>query len=243
MLSVDEEMEQCSKSLTCNASGICTALFGQPESCETVLMWAVSTTARTMCQEIEELTYPQHGLHFKRQWQQRQKTHNIDVEVQAGDREMDLGEIGGENLQERVRGNEVEERAKELSDALHNALLLVIKVIVCISIFLQSSNERCNYLQGVLGLFYHLTSVPQKVIETLAHAGLSVSIKSIENAVGSVSKEVSNHIRKAAKTLWAVFAYDNFDIDFKMLQPTLLFVSATLAMLIPLFSMPNTDVL
>ncbi|KAH7917046.1 hypothetical protein BV22DRAFT_1027045, partial [Leucogyrophana mollusca] len=131
--------------------------------------------------------------------------------------------------------------------ASRNAALLVIKSVVSISIFLQSSNERCNYIQGVLGFFLHSTGVPEKVIETLAHTGISISIKSIENAVKSVSREISGRIRKTPQTLCSSFAYDNFDIDFKTKQPTLehrsTFVSATSATLIPLFGVPNTNVL
>ena len=51
------------------------------------------------------------------------------------------------------------------------------------SIFLQSTNERCNYLRSVLGIFFHTTSVPEKVIKTLAHAGLSISLTSVHHAV------------------------------------------------------------
>ncbi|KAG2125101.1 hypothetical protein DEU56DRAFT_744063, partial [Suillus clintonianus] len=56
------------------------------------------------------------------------------------------------------------------------------------SIILQSSNERCNYLQGLLGVFFHSTSVPQKVIDVLAHAGLSISVTSIHNAIHSIPR-------------------------------------------------------
>ncbi|KIL00963.1 hypothetical protein PAXRUDRAFT_128745, partial [Paxillus rubicundulus Ve08.2h10] len=75
------------------------------------------------------------------------------------------------------------------------------KAVVSISIFLQSSNKWCNYLHGILGFFCHLTCVPEKVIETLAHAGLSISIKSIDNAVVSGLKEISNQIKKKCTNL------------------------------------------
>ncbi|KAG1782884.1 hypothetical protein EV702DRAFT_928647, partial [Suillus placidus] len=50
------------------------------------------------------------------------------------------------------------------------------KAVVCTSIFLQSTNKFCNYLQCILGIFLHLTGTPQKVIEVLAHAAFSISI-------------------------------------------------------------------
>ncbi|KIK82600.1 hypothetical protein PAXRUDRAFT_710260, partial [Paxillus rubicundulus Ve08.2h10] len=181
--------------------------------------------------------------------------------------EMDLGEFGGDDMGRE--GNDDDDDGEEggtMADndggsiegsahrkkrarraASRNMALLVIKAVVSISIFLQSSNERCNYLQGILGFFCHSTCVPEKVIETLAHAGLSISIKSIDNAVASVSKEISNRIKKSAQTLRSSFAYDNFDIDFKTWQPTLekrsSFVSATSATIIPLYGVDNADVL
>ncbi|KAG1844782.1 hypothetical protein F4604DRAFT_1884397 [Suillus subluteus] len=151
--------------------------------------------------------------------------------------EMDLGEFGGH------RAEDWEEVVMRAAD--RNAALMVIKAVVCISIFLQNSNERCNYLQGMLGFFYHSTSVPEKVIETLAHAGLSISISSIHSAVQSVSNQMSARMRRAVRSLQSAFAYNNFDIDFKTEQPTLEhcsnFVSATSATVIPLFGVNSTD--
>ncbi|KIK76013.1 hypothetical protein PAXRUDRAFT_78457, partial [Paxillus rubicundulus Ve08.2h10] len=88
------------------------------------------------------------------------------------------------------------------------------KAVVVISIFLQSSNEKCNSLQGWMGFFMKSMCIPKKAIKVLAHAGLSISLSSIHNAVTSMSKEISSTIRKEVRTLHAAFAYDNFDIAF-----------------------------
>ncbi|OBZ77632.1 hypothetical protein A0H81_02890 [Grifola frondosa] len=155
----------------------------------------------------------------------RRTTPNIDsdVEMELEDREMDLG------------------------DFARNATLLTIKTVITISIFLQSTNERCNYLQSILGIFYHSTSVPEKVIETLAHAGLSISLSLIHNAISSLSRGASAKIKSTMRSLTASFAYDNFDINFKTAQPTLehqlTFVSATSATAIPLFGVDDPSVL
>lgn len=121
------------------------------------------------------------------------------------------------------------------------------KCVVVISIFLQSVNKRCNYLQSVLGIFYHSTSVPEKVIETLAHAGLSISITAIHNAITSLSKEAAIKIKNTVRTLTAAFAYDNFDINFVTTEQTVehqtKFVSATSATVIPLFGVGDPAVL
>jgi hypothetical protein len=102
-------------------------------------------------------------------------------------------------------------------------------------------------LQSILGIFYHSTSVPEKVIEMLAHAGLSISLTSIHSAVKSLSLEASRKIKAAVRTLATAFAYDNFDINFKSSEPTVehpsSFVSATSATAIPLFGVSNPEAL
>lgn len=191
--------------------------------------------------------------------------------------EMDLGEFGGDGMDvsnsetdDDPASNDDESKAhskskkREHKAAARNAALLAIvsehstlskskllilskKTVVLISILLQSANEKCNYLQSILGIFFHSTSVPEKVIETLAHAGLSVSLTSIHNAVSSLSKEASIKIKRTVRTLTAGFAYDNFDINFKTSQPTIEhqtnFVSATSATVIPLFGVDDPMVL
>ncbi|KAG2045900.1 hypothetical protein BDR06DRAFT_985720 [Suillus hirtellus] len=115
----------------------------------------------------------------------------------------DLGEIGGDNgVDESMSDTSNEQRNNSRKHWTHvqvearNTALQIIKTIVCTSIILQNSNERCNYLQGLLGIFFHLTCVPQKVIDVLAHVGLSISITSIHNAVDSMSKEIAANIKQ-----------------------------------------------
>jgi hypothetical protein len=83
------------------------------------------------------------------------------------------------------------------------------------SILMFSTNQKCNALAAVMGMFFHSTSTPELVIEVCAHAGLSVSITTIHNMVDSLSKSASEALRKLAKTKSFAFAYDNFDMDFK----------------------------
>ncbi|KAG2110196.1 hypothetical protein BD769DRAFT_1334142, partial [Suillus cothurnatus] len=69
----------------------------------------------------------------------------------------------------------------------------------------------------LLGIFFHSTSIPQKVIDVLAHAGLLISITSIHNAIHSMSKEIAANIKQGI-CIWSLkvsVAYDNFDINFK----------------------------
>jgi hypothetical protein len=108
-------------------------------------------------------------------------------------------------------------------------------------------NTNCNHLQSILGIFVHSANVPQRVIEVLAHVGLSISIKSIQRAVKSMSTDSANRIRGSLRSLKVAMAYDNFDINFKTSEPTLThqttFVSATSATAIPLVGVEDLEVL
>ncbi|KIK79463.1 hypothetical protein PAXRUDRAFT_278897 [Paxillus rubicundulus Ve08.2h10] len=78
--------------------------------------------------------------------------------------EMDLGEFGGDVIGERtddddsdvdVFDKQPKKRQRRAAD--RNVALLKIKAVVVISILLQSSNERCNFLQGWMGFFMKST--------------------------------------------------------------------------------------
>ncbi|KAG2134981.1 hypothetical protein BD769DRAFT_1353025, partial [Suillus cothurnatus] len=167
---------------------------------------------------------------------------------------MDLGEFGGDDIGGMVDDEDdiddafekCRSRKRQCRAAERNSALLTIRAVVMISICLQTSNEQCNLLQGWLGFFMKSTCVPEKVVEVFAHAGLSISLTSIHNAVSSISKEISSKIKHEVRTLQAGFAYDNFDIQFKAAQPTLehrgCFVSATSATVIPLYGIDNDNV-
>ncbi|KAG1718684.1 hypothetical protein EDB19DRAFT_1649825, partial [Suillus lakei] len=172
----------------------------------------------------------------------------------------DLGEFGGDDIGGMMhKEDDVNEEAdgafekqsgkRQHRAAERNTALLVIRTVVMISICLQTSNSRCNLLQGWLGFFMRSVCVPEKVVEVFAHAGLSISLTSIHNAVSSISREISSKIKHKVRTLQAGFAYDNFDIQFKAAQPTLehrgSFVSVTSATVIPLYGIndDNADAL
>jgi len=45
-----------------------------------------------------------------------------------------------------------------------------------ISIMMQGTNQKCNTLKSVFGIFLHSCNTPQKVIDALAHMGISISV-------------------------------------------------------------------
>ncbi|KAG1894328.1 uncharacterized protein F5891DRAFT_961711, partial [Suillus fuscotomentosus] len=212
------EHESARNSLTTKAVRICAALYREEHAHSHVTQWAI-TIVRDMLRT-----------------------------------ERDLGEFGGDDIGGMMREeDDVNEEAddeqsgkRQRRAAERNAALLVIRTVVMISICLQTSNSQCNLLQGWLGFFMRSACVPEKVVEVFAHAGLSISLTSIHNAVSSISREISSKIKREVRTLQAGFAYDNFDIQFKAAQPMLehrgSFVSATSATVIPLYGINDDNV-
>ena len=86
---------------------------------------------------------------------------------------------------------------------------------------LQSSNQNCNTLQSIIGVFLKSCNAPETVCEFLAHAGLSLSTTSINTAVTNLSREVGTKIRELGRSFLASYAYDNLDIDLKHSVPML----------------------
>ncbi|EGO05097.1 hypothetical protein SERLA73DRAFT_68739 [Serpula lacrymans var. lacrymans S7.3] len=251
-----------------NAQRICTVLHKQSAAHQSVFSWAFGLVSGVLCKKVEELSQEQHDLHFKANTATTEQLDNTflllkgpndrHVKLRQNNDEMlvgfaplvenDLGKLGG--TKELARDSEHDEespmkKSQKQAGARNAALLMILEMVICIIIFLQSLNKRCNYLQlqAILGIFYHSTSVPEKVIETLAHAGLSVSLSSIYQAIVSLSKDTSSQMKKALHSLCTAIAYNNFDIDFKTAQPTVeksgSFVSATSATAISLFGVQD----
>jgi hypothetical protein len=84
-----------------------------------------------------------------------------------------------------------------------------------ISIMMQSTNQKCHVLKSIFSVFLHSCNTPQKVIQSLAHMGLSVSVDSIHNVVESLSLKTYKMLHKMGQTLLIGYAYDNFNIDCK----------------------------
>ena len=85
---------------------------------------------------------------------------------------------------------------------------------------MQGSNQKCNLLQSVFGIFLHSCKTPQKVVQALARIGISISIESINGAIQSLSNETHATLQQMGKSLLVSYVYDNFDIDFKTHLPT-----------------------
>ncbi|KAG2045317.1 hypothetical protein BDR03DRAFT_848737, partial [Suillus americanus] len=93
------------------------------------------------------------------------------------------------------------------------------KKVGVISIMMQSTKQKSNALQSIIGIFLQSAHTPQNVIDTLARIGISISTDAINAAVKSLSAESQNTIRDLGQTLLASYAYDNFDVDLKSHVP------------------------
>ncbi|KIJ96064.1 hypothetical protein K443DRAFT_58662, partial [Laccaria amethystina LaAM-08-1] len=116
--------------------------------------------------------------------------------------------------------NEDEDAPEDLIEQVQHQLNSLIKQVLCLSIMMHSTNQRCNSLQSIIGVFLHACNTPDAVLELLAHLGVSISPSTISNAVSNLSKESSSDIRKLGRTLLTLYAYDNLDVDLKHLVPT-----------------------
>ncbi|KAI6035832.1 hypothetical protein EDC04DRAFT_2571348, partial [Pisolithus marmoratus] len=70
------------------------------------------------------------------------------------------------------------------------------KKVIILSILVQNTNQKANYLQCMLGIFLQSVHTPQKVVEILTQMGLSISVTSINAVILLLSKE-SNHTIKS----------------------------------------------
>ncbi|EGO01420.1 hypothetical protein SERLA73DRAFT_150640 [Serpula lacrymans var. lacrymans S7.3] len=66
--------------------------------------------------------------------------------------------------------------------------------------------QKAAIVVSIIGIFLQSAHTPEKVINTLARMGISISSE--------------NALCKLGKTLLAVYAYDNFDVELKLCIPT-----------------------
>ena len=104
---------------------------------------------------------------------------------------------------------------------------------------MQSTNQHCNALQSVVGVFLHTCHVPQAAMDLVARMGCSISMSSVNNAISSLSKRSAAVIKRVGQTLLANMVYDNIDINLHRLVPTAenpqnTLIHLTAGMLVPL---------
>ncbi|EDR15496.1 uncharacterized protein LACBIDRAFT_321367 [Laccaria bicolor S238N-H82] len=99
--------------------------------------------------------------------------------------------------------DEDEDALENLTEQVEHQLnsLIVIKQVLCLSIMMHSTNQECNSLQSIIGVFLHACNAPDAVLELLTHLGVSISPSTISNTVSNLSKESSSKVHKLGRTL------------------------------------------
>lgn len=85
----------------------------------------------------------------------------------------------------------------------------------------MSSNAQCNALQAVVGVFTHSANTAERVVELMAHSGLSVAPISVNRMIEALSKEAVKDLAQQLPGMITAIAYDNLDINFQTEQPTI----------------------
>ncbi|KAF8214387.1 hypothetical protein K438DRAFT_2149740 [Mycena galopus ATCC 62051] len=216
------------------------ALLDHPKSSESVLHWANSLIKGQYAQAIKDLVDKENGWHFVPTRAAMEKLEVFRIEDMARDMKAiapQLWDLIGlllsadkqasnmpeaDNLMDTDEDDDLPQNPQSKAEKLaerHEALLTIKKVVI-ISILMQSTNQQANMLESVIGIFLHASNTPSKVIETLAHMGISISVDSIHSAVHSLSRETYTRLRMMGQTLLVSYAYDNFDINFPNIVPT-----------------------
>ncbi|KAF8336105.1 hypothetical protein F5887DRAFT_1078965 [Amanita rubescens] len=123
-------------------------------------------------------------------------------------------------LQGTVRTPPTSPEQKNEKKSNRRLALRKIKKTVIISIFMQSTSQKANPFQSVFGIFLHACRAPEKVIETLAHMGISISMTAIYDAIKSLSINARRALQDLGRTMSFAIAYDNVDVLLKTSVPT-----------------------
>ncbi|KAJ7827556.1 hypothetical protein B0H13DRAFT_2373776 [Mycena leptocephala] len=223
--------------LVTHTDDVLNAFLTHPKSSEPVLHWANTLIKGKYAEAIRNLAQKENGWHFVPTRAAMDKLEEFRIEDMA--REMKelspaLWDLIGLLLSADKQSREEEEpmetdgdnddlpkdpksKAQKLAERRE---ALIKKVVIISMMMMQSTNQQSNMLESVIGIFLHASNAPSKVIETLAHMGISISVDSIHSAVHSLSRETYERLRTMGRSLLVSYAYDNFDIDFPNLVPT-----------------------
>ncbi|KAG1811373.1 uncharacterized protein BJ212DRAFT_1465633 [Suillus subaureus] len=222
--------------------------LAHPSLNSSIILWASTLCTERLKQSVVLLSKEEHGWHFSTTNVLAEQLEEFRLEDMAKDIEHvtpDLWHLLDALLlaNQRLAGpaaehdianedeeqywaevEDVEERSGEVPLDVPTSCrmaLVKIKKVVIISILMQSTNQKCNAFESVIGIFLHSCNTPEKVIRALASMGISISVRAINMAIHSLSRETYYTLREMGQSLRVGYAYDNFDIDFKMLTPTI----------------------
>ncbi|KAJ7081388.1 hypothetical protein B0H15DRAFT_786424, partial [Mycena belliarum] len=234
----------CTSSLLNNAEQIIDAFSKNPASAPSTYVWARKAIQKKTTESIKILT-ANHNWHFNAEHAAAADLEDFKIEAMAAEMKSlapdlwgllqlllsrDSRDLDGDQVMDDFSDDEFDESgefARSTGDGGMDAkgkrrdTIRTIKTAVMISIMMQSRNPKCNALESVFGIFLHSTNTPEKVIQALAHMGISISQTAIHRAIHSLSAETVETLRDMGQTLLVGYAYDNFDINFPTLVPTI----------------------
>lgn len=78
---------------------------------------------------------------------------------------------------------------------------------------MQATNQKCNMLQGLVGIFLQSCNIPDQARDFLVHLGVSASVSTMNRAMKHLSREAFLEMQRLGSTFLASYAYDNLDVD------------------------------
>jgi hypothetical protein len=85
---------------------------------------------------------------------------------------------------------------------------------------MQATNQKCNSLQSLVGIFLQSCNTSEQTRNFLSHLGVSVSVATINRTMTNLSTEAYHEIQRLGSTMLTSYAYDNLDIDLAHATPT-----------------------
>ncbi|KAJ7187718.1 hypothetical protein GGX14DRAFT_383377 [Mycena pura] len=223
-----------------HSNDILRAFLNHPRSSPSTLSWAEGIIKTKYARVILDLAKKENGWHFSASNTQAKQLENFRIEEMAAqmkslapelwdllglllsaNRSLDTDISMEEDSTEDSDLDSAEPKSAVQKLAERREALAVVKKVVMISLMMQSTNKNCNALGSVFGIFLHASNTPSKVIEALAHMGISISVDAIDDAVHALSRETYHTLRAMGQTFLVGYAYDNFDINFSGLVPTI----------------------
>ncbi|KAJ7800011.1 hypothetical protein B0H13DRAFT_2244977 [Mycena leptocephala] len=191
----------CTIDLLDNTTQIIDAFSKNPRSATSTYAWARKAIQKKTTESIKILT-ANDDWHFNAEHAVAADLEDFKIEQMAAEMKAlapDLCLCSNSCLCGTAR---IPNASKEAKDKRHETIL-TIKTAVIISIMMQSRNSKCNVLESVFGIFLHSTNTPEKVIQALAHMGISISQTAIHRAIHSLSAETTDTLREMGQTLLA----------------------------------------
>ncbi|PBL00006.1 hypothetical protein ARMGADRAFT_883521, partial [Armillaria gallica] len=124
------------------------------------------------------------------EWRRHWEVDEVDMDCSSSDSSVSSSE--DEFIWEDIDLDELDAGDIEDDAALENNTFptaSIDKQVMILSVLGHSSNQRFNAFQSVMGFFLESKQCPEIILKTVAHMGISISVKSIARMVNLLSKK------------------------------------------------------